>query len=89
MRPARLTAAMTAIALILSPVAPAIAAPVKADAALAIAEAQLAEQKDKLLRLAAEFDNFRKRSVRERQEAESRGMSNLIRGILDALELHL
>ncbi len=57
-----------------------------ADAALAIAEAQLAEQKDKLLRLAAEFDNFRKRSVRERQEAESRGMSNLIRGILDALD---
>jgi molecular chaperone GrpE len=57
-----------------------------ADARLALAEAQLAEQKDKLLRLAAEYDNFRKRSVRERQEAESRGMSLLVRGILDALD---
>ena len=57
-----------------------------ADPQLALAEAQLAEQKDKLLRLAAEYDNFRKRSVRERQEAESRGMSVLVRGILDALD---
>ena len=56
------------------------------DPQLAIAEAQLAEQKDKLLRLAAEFDNFRKRSVRERQEAESRGMALLVRGILEALD---
>lgn len=53
---------------------------------LGILEAQLAEQKDKLLRLAAEYDNFRKRTVRERQEAESRGMSVLVRGILDALD---
>jgi len=49
-------------------------------------ESQLAEQKDKYLRLAAEYDNFRKRSVRERQEAESKGMGMLIRGILDALD---
>ncbi len=56
------------------------------DATLAIVEAQLAEQKDKLLRLAAEFDNFKKRSVRERQEAESRGMGLLVRGILEALD---
>ena len=53
---------------------------------LALAAAQLAEQKDKLLRLAAEYDNFRKRSVRERQEAESKGMAMLIRGILEALD---
>ena len=56
------------------------------DTALEAAEAQLAEQKDKLLRLAAEFDNFRKRSVRERQEAESRGMSLLVRGLLESLD---
>jgi molecular chaperone GrpE len=56
------------------------------EAQLGITAAQLAEQKDKLLRLAAEFDNFRKRSVRERQEAESRGMSLLVRGILEALD---
>jgi molecular chaperone GrpE len=47
---------------------------------------QLADSKDKYLRLAAEYDNFRKRSVRERQEAEQKGMGNLIRGILDALD---
>ncbi len=56
------------------------------EAQLGITAAQLAEQKDKLLRLAAEFDNFRKRSVRERQEAELRGMSVLVRGILEALD---
>ncbi len=49
-------------------------------------EKQLADSKDKYLRLAAEYDNFRKRSVRERQEAEQKGMGNLIRGILDALD---
>jgi molecular chaperone GrpE len=56
------------------------------EAQLGITAAQLAEQKDKLLRLAAEFDNFRKRSARERQEAEARGMSVLVRGILDELD---
>jgi molecular chaperone GrpE len=46
----------------------------------------LAEQKDKYVRLFAEFENFRKRSVRERQEAESKGMSYLVSGLLDALD---
>jgi molecular chaperone GrpE len=56
------------------------------EAQLGITAAQLAEQKDKMLRLAAEYDNFRKRSARERQEAEARGMSALVRGILDELD---
>jgi molecular chaperone GrpE len=56
------------------------------EAQLEATSAQLAEQKDKLLRLAAEYDNFRKRTVRERQEAELKGMSLLIRGILEALD---
>jgi molecular chaperone GrpE len=56
------------------------------EAQLGITAAQLEEQKDKLLRLAAEYDNFRKRTVRERQEAEARGMSVLVRGILDELD---
>lgn len=57
-------------------------------AASAVASAQrlAAETQDKYLRLAAEFDNFRKRSVKERQEAELRGMGVLIRGVLDALD---
>jgi molecular chaperone GrpE len=56
------------------------------EAELAVLQAQIAEQKDKYLRLAAEYDNFRKRSVRERQEAEHKGMGYLITGILDALD---
>jgi molecular chaperone GrpE len=47
---------------------------------------QLAEQRERYLRLAAEYDNFRKRSTRERQDAELRGMGLLIRGIIDALD---
>jgi molecular chaperone GrpE len=47
---------------------------------------QLEEQRDKYLRLAAEYDNFRKRSIRERTEASSRGQAELIRHIMDALD---
>ena len=52
----------------------------------AAAERALAEQQDKYLRLAAEYDNYRKRAVRERQEAASRGQADLLRGLLDALD---
>lgn len=55
------------------------------DAVVAL-ESQLAEQRDKYLRLAAEYDNYRKRAARERQEAELKGMGLLIKGILDALD---
>ena len=49
-------------------------------------ERLLAEQHDKYLRLAAEYDNYRKRSVRERQEASLRGQADMLRGLLDALD---
>ncbi|HEY3287352.1 MAG TPA: nucleotide exchange factor GrpE [Gemmatimonadaceae bacterium] len=55
-------------------------------AALRDAERQLAEQKDKYVRLLAEFDNFRRRSGKERLEAESKGMGALIAGLLDSLD---
>jgi len=51
-----------------------------------VAERAFAEQRDRYLRLAAEFDNYRKRSARERQEAEARGQSVVVRGLLDALD---
>jgi len=57
-----------------------------ASAAQLDAERLLSEQKDKYLRLFAEFENFRKRSVRERLEAESKGMAALIASLLDALD---
>jgi len=50
------------------------------------AERALAEQQDRYLRLAAEYDNYRKRAVRERQEASTRGQADLLRGLLDALD---
>jgi molecular chaperone GrpE len=50
------------------------------------AERALAEQQDRYLRLAAEYDNYRKRAVRERQEASTRGQADLLRGLLDGLD---
>ena len=47
---------------------------------------ELAEQKDKYLRLYAEFENFKRRAVRDRQDAEHRGMQHLLRGLLDSLD---
>lgn len=46
----------------------------------------LSEQRDKYLRLAAEYDNYRKRTMRERAEAHSRGQAELVRHLLDALD---
>jgi molecular chaperone GrpE len=50
------------------------------------AERDLAEQRDKYLRLAAEYDNFRKRAMRERQEAGQRGQADLVKELVDALD---
>ena len=46
----------------------------------------LAEQKDRYLRLFAEFENFRRRTIRDRQDAELKGMGALITGLLDSLD---
>jgi molecular chaperone GrpE len=50
------------------------------------ANAQLNEQIDKYLRLAAEYDNYRKRSMKERAEAASRGQAELVSKIVDAID---
>lgn len=47
---------------------------------------QLAEQRDKYLRLAAEYDNYRKRTAKERLEAGSRGQAELILRMLEAID---
>jgi molecular chaperone GrpE len=44
------------------------------------------ELRDKYLRLAAEYDNFRKRATREREEARHRAQGDLVVGLLDALD---
>jgi molecular chaperone GrpE len=44
------------------------------------------EQKDKYLRLAAEFDNYRKRTLRERTETTSRAKAAIASAILEGLD---
>src|SRR5215213_5057741 len=47
---------------------------------------ELDAQRDKHLRLAAEYDNFRRRTTRERQEAHLRGQGDMLKGMIDALD---
>ncbi|HJR43809.1 MAG TPA: nucleotide exchange factor GrpE [Gemmatimonadaceae bacterium] len=47
---------------------------------------QLDEQRDKYLRLAAEYDNYRKRTARERQDAGTRAQAELAKQLIDALD---
>jgi molecular chaperone GrpE len=47
---------------------------------------QMAEQQDRYLRLAAEYDNYRKRTARERTEQTSRAQADLVRLLLDPLD---
>jgi molecular chaperone GrpE len=49
-------------------------------------EREITLERDKYLRLAAEFDNFRKRMTKERIEAEARGQAELVRHMLDPLD---
>jgi molecular chaperone GrpE len=49
-------------------------------------EIQLAEQKEKYLRLAAEYDNYRKRSAKERLETGSRAQAEIVSRLIDALD---
>ena len=44
------------------------------------------EQRDKHLRLAADYENFRKRAARERQEAGWRAQGDMVRGLIEALD---
>jgi molecular chaperone GrpE len=48
--------------------------------------AELAEAKDKHLRLAAEFDNFRKRMTRERAEVWGKAQAEVVSRLVDALD---
>ena len=47
---------------------------------------QVDEQREKYLRLAAEYDNFRKRSSKERQDAGWRAQGDLVGGLTEALD---
>ena len=65
-------------------------AEVKEENPCAELEKQLAQTKDTLLRTAAEYDNFRKRSQKERDAAFGDGVSFAVEkllGVIDTLEL--
>ncbi len=49
-------------------------------------EDQLEQERDRHLRLAAEYDNFRKRAARERSELADRSQAALVLRLLDALD---
>ena len=49
-------------------------------------EKENAELKDQLLRRAADFDNYRKRMLQEKQDAFDYGNANLLKDLLDSLD---
>jgi Molecular chaperone GrpE (heat shock protein) len=57
-----------------------------ADEQVSALQRELTAERDKHLRLAAEFDNFRRRNLKEKLEAEARGQADLARMILDPLD---
>jgi molecular chaperone GrpE len=61
--------------------------PVEPDAeAIRRLESQLADERDRHLRLAAEYDNYRKRVTRERGELTDRAQAALMGRLLDVLD---
>ena len=53
---------------------------------LAEAQKTIEEQKDKYLRLSAEFDNFRKRTMKEKSELIKNGGEKAINAVLPVLD---
>ena len=56
------------------------------EAQLAEAQRELAEFKDKMLRLAADFENARRRSLKEREETSLFGHQNLVKDLLPSVD---
>ncbi|HET7024127.1 MAG TPA: nucleotide exchange factor GrpE [Gemmatimonadales bacterium] len=56
------------------------------DSAIARLEAEVAELRDRHLRLAAEYDNYRKRTARERSELTDRAQADLLVRLLDVVD---
>jgi molecular chaperone GrpE len=67
-------------------VEPAPEAVVRLEDEIAEARTALAQSTDRYLRLAAEFENFKKRSVRERTEQWLRAQADLLERLVDALD---
>lgn len=59
---------------------------VEAEAVASRLREELADTEDRLLRLQAEFENFRKRALRERQEAVQYGSQNLFKDLVSVVD---
>lgn len=55
-------------------------------AADASAQQDTGAERERYLRLAAEYDNYRKRAARERTDAGARAQADLVRELIDALD---
>ncbi|MEO8944922.1 MAG: nucleotide exchange factor GrpE [Gemmatimonadaceae bacterium] len=64
------------------PTIPADSAPTDNGVEIGLLEAE----RERYLRLAAEFDNYRKRTAREAQQARARGQGDLIKVLLDSID---
>jgi len=56
------------------------------EAAVEALRRELDAQNDRFLRLAAEYDNYRRRTQREQKEVAVRAQADLLRNLLDALD---
>ena len=65
---------------------PGAAAPVAQDQAVQAATAERDQYRDQLLRTAADFDNYRKRTRREIDEAKTRGRDDAVKDILPVFD---
>lgn len=57
-----------------------------AEAEIAALQQELADAKDRYLRLAADFENFRKRVLKDREEAHHFGHQNLVKDLLPSVD---
>jgi molecular chaperone GrpE len=58
----------------------------RGEAAPAAEPAELAALKDRYLRLAADFENFRRRALKDREEAHQFGHQNLVKDLLPSVD---
>jgi molecular chaperone GrpE len=66
--------------------APAAPAPPTLEQKVADAQAEAARVRDQLLRTAADFENFRKRSRREQEDAHRRGREGILKDLLPVFD---
>jgi molecular chaperone GrpE len=61
-------------------------APPTAEERVAALEAEKQDLRDRMLRIAAEFDNWKKRARREQSDAESKGREAVLRDMLEVID---